>query len=69
MNGDILTFCKILQFEPNAQQIHYLMRVQNTGTEGARLGLLPMPGMDAFAIVATAMLYRALVYDIPSTPR
>ena len=67
LRGDILTFCKLLQFKPSPQQQHYLLRVQNIpAKEGCRLGLVPMDDADAFAIVATAMFYRALVYGIPS---
>lgn len=66
LKDDIKTFCKVLQFEPNDQQMHYLLRVQNAGSGPCRMGLLPMPGMDAFGIVAASLLYRAMVYEIPS---
>ncbi len=66
LHGDVETFCKIMQFEPDAEQLHYLLRVQNAQHRGCRLGLVPMEAGKAFQIIATAMFYRALVCEVPS---
>ena len=66
LQGDITTFCKILQFAPTHRQLHYLLRVQRAGRGSLRLGLPQMEGDEAFAVTATALLYRAFAFNIPS---
>lgn len=66
LKGDVKTFCKLLQFEPDSQQLHYLLRVQNAHEGACRLGLPPMDETKAFQIIATAMFFRALVHFVPS---
>lgn len=66
LRNDMATFCRILQFEPTHAQMHFLLRVQNINNGALRLGLPPMGTDDAFGIVATAMFYRAFVWEIPS---
>lgn len=65
LEGDIGCLCKILQFKPSHTEMHYLLRVQNAEDGGLRLSP-PLIYEEAFTVFAVSMLYRALVYRIPS---
>lgn len=65
LHDDIDAFCRILQYQPSHDERHYLLRVQNIENGPLRLPLV-MPEEQGFAIIATAMMFRALVHRIPS---
>lgn len=65
LHDDIEAFCHILNYQPSHDECHYLLRVQNVQKGPLRLSLV-MPEEKGFAIIATAMMFRALVHRIPS---
>lgn len=62
LRDDILTFTKLVGFQPTHDQAHYLLRIQN-GHD--RLGLVK-PFEYTFPIIATSMMWRALCWQTPS---
>jgi len=66
LKEDISTFCKLLRFKPNQQQMHHLLRVQNSGVFGCRLGLSQLTADQSFHVIALSTLFRAFVHDAPS---
>ena len=63
LQNDILTFCKVLRFEPTHDQQHYLLRVQNGEP---RLGMSWENGLEMGEVIYTGMLWRALCHAQPS---
>lgn len=58
-------FCKLMQFTPTHEQRNYLLRVQNAGKEGARIGM-DLGAEEEFGVIVCATLYRALVHGTMS---
>lgn len=64
--GDISTFCKVLlRSTPTHEQMNYLLRVQNAGPAGARIGM-SLDAAHEFGVIACATLYRAFVHGVVS---
>lgn len=65
--GDITTFCKILlRANPTHEQMNYLLRVQNAGPDGVRIGMTDMSANEQFGVIACSTLYRAFVHKTVS---
>lgn len=65
--GDIKTFCKVLLCaEPTHEQMNYLLRIQNAGPDGARIGMTSMSENEQFGVIACGTLYQAFVHGTVS---